>query len=385
MPFYQKQGQFPHKRHTQFRKENGELYHEELFGTIGFDGMSSLLYHNHPPTMVKEVGDSVDVAPKIAVEKNMKAYRLKGFDVPPMADYLESRVPVLTNKDCTMTLAAPSASMTDYFYKNAQNDEVVFVHEGSGVLKTQFGELAFKEGDYLVIPRGMIQQFDFDTAENRLFIIESSHPVYTPKRYRNWFGQLLEHSPYCERDLRAPVLGPASDEMGDFTIKVKKQDMLHSYNYAAHPFGVVGWDGFNYPYAFSIHDFEPITGRVHQPPPVHQTFETGAFVICSFVPRLYDYHPQSIPAPYNHSNIDSDEVLYYVDGDFMSRNNIGRGQITLHPAGIPHGPHPGTYEASIGKKETLELAVMVDTFAPLKITEQALALDAGEYHKSWIK
>ena len=385
MPFYQKQGQFPHKRHTQFRKENGELYHEELFGTIGFDGMSSLLYHNHPPTMVKEVGESIDIAPKIAVEKNMKAYRLKGFDVKPTEDYLESRVPVLTNKDCTITLAAPTASMTDYFYKNAQNDEVVFVHEGSGTLKTQFGELAFSEGDYLVIPRGMIQQFHFTTSSNRFFIIESSHPVYSPKRYRNWFGQLLEHSPYCERDLRTPVLGAAHDELGDFTMKVKKEDMLHSYTYAAHPFGVVGWDGFNYPYAFSIHDFEPITGRVHQPPPVHQTFETGAFVICSFVPRLYDYHPESIPAPYNHSNIDSDEVLYYVDGDFMSRNNIGRGQITLHPAGIPHGPHPGTYEASIGKKETLELAVMVDTFAPLKITEQALALDAGDYHKSWIK
>lgn len=385
MPFYQKQGQFPHKRHTQFRKENGELYHEELFGTIGFDGMSSLLYHNHPPTMVKEVGESIDIAPKIAVEKNMKAYRLKGFDVKPTEDYLESRVSVLTNKDCTITLAAPTASMKDYFYKNAQNDEVVFVHEGSGTLKTQFGELAFSEGDYLVIPRGMIQQFHFTSSDNRFFIIESSHPVYSPKRYRNWFGQLLEHSPYCERDLRTPVLGAAHDEIGDFTMKVKKEDMLHTYTYAAHPFGVVGWDGFNYPYAFSIHDFEPITGRVHQPPPVHQTFETGAFVICSFVPRLYDYHPESIPAPYNHSNIDSDEVLYYVDGDFMSRNNIGRGQITLHPAGIPHGPHPGTYEASIGKKETLELAVMVDTFAPLKITEQALALDAGEYHKSWIK
>ena len=231
----------------------------------------------------------------------------------------------------------------------------------------------------------MMQQFQFNDSKNRLFIIESSHPIYTPKRYRNWFGQLLEHSPYCERDLRTPQLAPAKDETGDFTIKVKKESMLHTYTYATHPFDVVGWDGFNYPYAFSIHDFEPITGKVHQPPPVHQTFETKAFVICSFVPRMYDYHPQSIPAPYNHSNIDSDEVLYYVDGDFMSRNNIGRGQITLHPAGIPHGPHPGTYEASIGKKETLELAVMVDTFAPLKITEQAISLDAGDYHKSWIK
>jgi len=217
-----------------------------------------------------------------------------------------------------------------------------------------------------------------------LFIVESAHPIYTPKRYRNWFGQLLEHSPYCERDLRAPEHMDPVDELGDFEIKVKKEGMLHSYTYGAHPFGVVGWDGFNYPYAFSIHDFEPITGRVHQPPPVHQTFETSAFVVCSFVPRLYDYHPLSIPSPYNHSNIDSDEVLYYVDGDFMSRNNIGRGQITLHPSGIPHGPHPGTYEGSIGKKETLELAVMVDTFKPLKVTEQALALDAGDYHKSWM-
>ena len=385
MPFYQKQGQFPHKRHTQFRKENGSLFHEELFGTIGFDGMSSLLYHVHPPTMVKEVGASKSIAPKIAVDKNMKAYRFKGFDVKPTEDYLESRVPVLTNKDCTISLAAPTSTMHSYFYKNAQNDEVVFIHEGSGTLKTQFGDLDFSEGDYLVIPRGMIQQFKFNDSKNRLLIIESGHPIYTPKRYRNWFGQLLEHSPYCERDLRTPKLTQAKDETGDFTIKVKKEGMLHSYIYATHPFDVVGWDGFNYPYAFSIHDFEPITGRVHQPPPVHQTFETKAFVICSFVPRLYDYHPQSIPAPYNHSNIDSDEVLYYVDGDFMSRNNIGRGQITLHPAGIPHGPHPGTYEASIGKKETLELAVMVDTFAPLKITEQALHLDAGDYHKSWIK
>jgi homogentisate 1,2-dioxygenase len=215
--------------------------------------------------------------------------------------------------------------------------------------------------------------------------VESGSPIYTPKRYRNWFGQLLEHSPYCERDFRAPAHVPAKNELGDFTIKVKKEDMIHNYIYASHPFDVVGWDGFNYPYAFNIKDFEPITGRVHQPPPVHQTFETNAFVVCSFVPRLYDYHPQAIPAPYNHSNIDSDEVLYYVDGDFMSRNNIERGHITLHPAGIPHGPAPGTYEGSIGKKGTEEYAVMVDTFKPLKVTEQAIALSDGKYHKSWIK
>lgn len=385
MPFYQKVGRIPHKRHTTFRKADGSLYHEELFGTIGFDGMSSLLYHEHPPTMVREVLESLDVAPKVAVKKNMKAYRFIGFNVTPTEDYLDSRVPVLTNADLTISLAAPTKSMTDYFYKNAQHDEMVFVHEGSGVLRTQMGELAFSEGDYLLIPRGMIQQFEFSTAANRLFIVESAAPMYTPKRYRNWFGQLLEHSPFCERDLRTPTYMEPNSALGDYHLKVKKEDMLHQYIYASHPFDVVGWDGYNYPYAFNIKDFEPITGRVHQPPPVHQTFETTSFVVCSFVPRLYDYHPEAIPAPYNHSNIDSDEVLYYVDGDFMSRNNIGRGQITLHPAGIPHGPHPGTYEGSIGKKGTEEYAVMVDTFRPLQITEQALALDAGDYHKSWIK
>ena len=230
----------------------------------------------------------------------------------------------------------------------------------------------------------MIYQIEFDTEDNRLFIVESARPMYTPKRYRNWFGQLLEHSPFCERDIRRPSDLETHDEKGEFLMKVKKQGMMHEMVYATHPFDVIGWDGYNYPYAFNIKDFEPITGRVHQPPPVHQTFETSAFVVCSFVPRLYDYHPESIPAPYNHSNIDSDEVLYYVDGDFMSRTNIGRGQITLHPAGIPHGPHPGTYEGSIGKKGTEEYAVMVDTFRPLKLTEQALELDAGDYHKSWI-
>jgi homogentisate 1,2-dioxygenase len=385
MPFYQKSGRIPHKRHTTFRKEDGSLYHEELFGTIGFDGMSTLLYHEHPPTMVKEVLESEDVKPKIAVEKNMKAYLLEGFKVPATDDYLSSRTPVLTNSDLTISLAAPRKSMVDYFYKNAQQDEMIFVHEGSGTLYTQMGALNFGPGDYLLIPRGMIQQLHFDTTDNRLFIVESASPIYTPKRYRNWFGQLLEHSPYCERDLRTPEHIPAVNELGDFTIKVKKQDMMHNYIYASHPFDVVGWDGFNFPYAFNIKDFEPITGRVHQPPPVHQTFETNAFVVCSFVPRLYDYHPQSIPAPYNHSNIDSDEVLYYVDGDFMSRNNIERGHITLHPAGIPHGPHPGTYEGSIGKKGTEEYAVMVDTFKPLMLTEQAIALSDGKYHKSWLK
>ena len=385
MPFYHKLGNIPHKRHTVFKKPDGGYYYEELFGTIGFDGMSSLLYHCHRPTQVKEVLESIDVTPEIAVEKNMKAYALNGFQVPPKDDFLESRVTVLMNNDCHIVLAAPKKSLTEYFYKNADCDELIFVHKGSGKLRTLLGNIEFGYGDYLMIPRGMIYQIEFNDENNRLFIVESSSPMYTPKRYRNWFGQLLEHSPFCERDLRRPTELETHDETGDFLIKVKKEGMLHQYIYGAHPFGVVGWDGYNYPYAFSIHDFEPITGRVHQPPPVHQTFEAAGFVVCSFCPRLYDYHPEAIPAPYNHSNIDSDEVLYYVDGDFMSRNHIEQGMITLHPAGIPHGPHPGAMERSIGEKVTEELAVMVDTFKPLKVTKEALAIDAGGYHTSWVE
>jgi len=346
--------------------------------------MSSLLYHENRPTQVKDIIKSYDVSPKIAVEKNMLSIGLEGFAVKPKADYLESRTSVLVNSDCEIILASPTASQKDYFYKNADCDEMIFIHEGTGRLRTLLGTLEFAYGDYLIVPRGMIYQIEFDTKANRLFIVESAHPIYTPKRYRNWFGQLLEHSPYCERDIRKPQNLETYDEKGDFIIKVKKQGMIHEYVYATHPFDVVGWDGYNFPYAFSIHDFEPITGRVHQPPPVHQTFETSAFVVCSFVPRLYDYHPEGVPAPYNHSNIDSDEVLYYVDGDFMSRNNIEKGNITLHPAGIPHGPHPGAMERSLGKKETQELAVMVDTFKPLMVTQAAADLIIKDYHKSWL-
>ncbi|MEN9742591.1 MAG: hypothetical protein RLZZ65_396 [Bacteroidota bacterium] len=383
MPFYHKLGQIPHKRHTVFRQPDGSLYHEQLFGTIGFDGMSSLMYHIQPPTVVKKIGAQKNIAPEIGIQQNMLMRSFRGFDLKPEADYVESRVPVLVNSDVYIELASPSASMKDYFYKNADADEIIFIHKGSGKLRTQLGNIDFAYGDYLMIPRGMIYQMEFNDENNRLFIVQSFHPVYTPKRYRNWFGQLLEHSPFCERDIRTPYELETHNEEGDFLIKIKKQDTLYDYTYAHHPFNVVGWDGYNYPYAFSIHDFEPITGRVHLPPPIHQTFETAAFVVCSFVPRLYDYHPDAIPAPYNHSNIDSDEVLYYVDGDFMSRNNIEKGQITLHPAGIPHGPHPGAYERSIGKKVTEELAVMVDTFKPLSLTKRALELELPEYMFSW--
>lgn len=385
MPIYHKLGKIPSKRHTIFEKPNGNLYYEQLFGTIGFDGMSSLSYHIHRPTMVKEVGEAKDVSPRIAVKKNMTSRKLIGFDVAPADDFLDARTPLMVNNDIHIGVAAPRQSVRDYFYKNADADEMLFIHRGSGTLRTFLGNIPFQKGDYLIIPRGMIYQIDFDTDDNRLLYAESFSPIYTPKRYRNWFGQLLEHSPFCERDYILPEVLEIYDEKGDFLIKIKKQGMLHHLVYASHPFDVIGWDGYNFPYGFSIYNFEPITGRVHQPPPVHQTFETNAFVICSFCPRLYDYHPKAIPAPYNHSNIDSDEMLYYVDGDFMSRTNIGPGHISLHPGGIPHGPHPGTYEGSIGKKETREYAVMIDTFKPLQLTEEALKIDDGKYYQSWLE
>jgi homogentisate 1,2-dioxygenase len=386
MPIYHKLGKIPAKRHTQFEKPDGSgLYYEQLFGTIGFDGMASLMYHIHRPTQVMQILDSKDVSPKIANTHSLMMRKLIGFNVQPKEDFLESRVPLLVNKDCIIGLAAPQKSLRDYFYKNADADELLFIHKGSGTLRTQLGNISFEYGDYLIIPRGMIYQIDFDATDNRVFYVESHSPIYTPKRYRNYFGQLLEHSPYCERDYKLPENLETHDAQGEFIIKIKKQNQLHSLMYQYHPFDVVGFDGYNYPWGFSIHNFEPITGRIHQPPPVHQTFQTDAFVVCSFCPRLYDYHPKAIPAPYNHSNIDSDEVIYYVDGDFMSRNDIAQGHITLHPGGIPHGPHPGAMERSIGKKETQELAVMVDTFKPLMLTEEALKLDDGKYFHSWIE
>jgi homogentisate 1,2-dioxygenase len=385
MPFYKKLGKIPHKRHTTFKKEDGSYYYEQLFGTEGFSGMASLMYHVHRPTMVKNIGQEIDLTPKAAVNRNITSQMLQGFKVKPEKDFLEARKTVLFNNDLNIVLAAPQESLTDYFYKNADADEMLFVHEGTGVLRTMLGNIRFSEGDYLIIPRGIIYQINFDTPNNRLFIVESFSPLYTPKRYRNHFGQLMEHSPFCERDFRAPDELETHDEKGEFLVKIKKENLLHHLTYASHPFDVVGWDGYNFPYAFNIKDFEPITGRVHLPPPIHQTFEAHNFVVCSFVPRLYDYHPEAVPAPYNHSNIDSDEVLYYVDGDFMSRNHVEKGFISLHPAGIPHGPHPGAMEKSIGKKETGETAVMVDTFKPLRITQEALDISDRDYVHSWLE
>jgi homogentisate 1,2-dioxygenase len=383
MPIYHTLGQIPAKRHTVFRKPDGALYAEELVSTEGFSSMYSLVYHTHPPTIVKELGTPYSVEPKIAREKHLRHTSLLGFNIKPQKDYLESRKIVLVNSDLQISLAAPMESMTTYFYKNSQADEVLFIHKGSGTLKTGFGKIYFKYGDYIVVPRGTIYQLEFNDTDNRLFIIESFSPIHFPKRYQNKYGQLMEHSPFCERDIVRPSDLETFDETGDFKVLIKKQGLIYPYTYGTHPFDFIGWDGYHYPWAFSIHNFEPITGRVHQPPPVHQTFEAHNFVICSFVPRKYDYHPDAIPAPYNHSNIDSDEVLYYVDGDFMSRKSVVQGQITLHPGGIPHGPHPGTVENSIGKEKTEELAVMIDPFKPLMLTEDAIAIEDENYHKSW--
>jgi homogentisate 1,2-dioxygenase len=384
MPFYQRLGEVPRKRHTQFRKSNGSLYAEELVSTEGFSSIYSLVYHCHPPTMIKEIDKPKDIRPEFIVKENITPRSFMGFKTAPREDYLDSRVTLMGNSDLHLSVAAPTQSMTDYFYKNADADEVIFVHEGSGTFKSVYGELDFEYGDYVVIPRGTIYQLVFHTTQNRLFITESFSPIRSPKRYVNNSGQLLEHSPYCERDIKTPSRLQTWDTMGDFNIRIKKSGVLFNMVYASHPFDAIGWDGYVYPYIFSIHDFEPITGRLHMPPPIHQTFEGHNFVICSFVPRMYDYHPLSVPAPYHHSNVDSDEILYYVDGDFMSRKHVEKGMFTLHPKGIPHGPHPGTVEKSLGQKETKELAVMIDPFYPLHITQAALDIEDKGYFRSWI-
>ncbi|MFN8613718.1 MAG: homogentisate 1,2-dioxygenase [Vulcanimicrobiota bacterium] len=384
MPVYQRSGKVPDKRHTVYRQPNGDLYHEELFGTEGFGGVSSLIYHLNPPTMVSRMGEPYSVRPEIAVADSMKALSFLGFSVEPAEEWLESRKTLFVNGDLHIGLAAPRHSMESHFFKNADADEMLFIHQGSGQLKTPYGSIPFEYGDYLIIPRGTTYQLKFDSSDNRILYIESFSPIRTPRRYRNEWGQMLEHSPFCERDFKIPEQLETHSETGEFLIKIKKNGLVYPYMYATHPFDLVGWDGYCYPYGFSIFNFEPITGRIHMPPPIHQQWEANNFVVCSFVPRLYDYHPQAIPAPYHHSNIDSDEILYYVDGDFMSRNNIQKGQLTLHPAGIPHGPHPGAIERSIGKKETGELAVMIDPFRPVSITTEALKIEVPDYFKSWL-
>jgi len=382
--YYHRLGQIPPKRHTQFRQPDGSLYKEELVSSEGFSGIYSNLYHIYAPTRIKGIDKQEVYGAQIISDYSLRQTHLNTSKVTTTGDdYLSARKVLLKNNDCSISICSPVKRKMDYFYKNAEGDEVLFLHDGEGVLISQFGKLPIHKGDYVIIPRTVIYKLEFNEGPLRLLIIESASPIETVKRYRNQLGQLLEHSPYCERDIRPPHELITQHEKGEYLIKIKKQGFLHHYVYDHSPLDLIGWDGFLWPYAFSINEFEPITGRIHQPPPVHQTFQARNFVICSFVPRLFDYHPLSIPAPYNHSNIDSDEVLYYAEGNFMSRRGIERGSFTLHPGGLPHGPHPGTVEKSIGAKETHELAVMIDTFKPLYLTTDSLEYLDKNYPLSW--
>ncbi len=383
MPFYHKLGNIPHKRHTQFKKADGKLYREEVMGLEGFSSIQSILYHHFLPPRVKMTEDLGPAKPEY-VDFGAIRHRAFATDQTPLGpDPLTARIPLLGNNDVILGISRAKDSM-DFFYRNSQAYETWWVHEGEGVLKSQFGNLPFHKGDYIVIPFGVTWQMHLD-GEARFFTIENPSQIEPPKRYRNSYGQMLEHAPYCERDIRVPEELESHIERGEFEVRVKVRDRLSRHVLDHHPFDVVGWDGYLYPWIFNIEDFEPITGRLHMPPPIHQTFDGNNFVVCSFVPRLFDYHPDGIPAPYNHSNIQSDEVLYYAEGNFMSRKGIDRADISLHPFGLPHGPQPGMTEASIGKKETQELAVMVDTFHPLQITQQGAALEKPEYMSTWLE
>lgn len=381
MPFYQKRGRIPTKRHIQFRDENGNLYWEELISRGGFSNIYSNVYHIHPPTSVETIGKFNKINLQTA-DKTHRPHHIRTSNVESTGDAISSRITLFFNSDLVISKAHVTKSM-DSLYRNGHGDEVLFIHSGSGELKSNFGNLNLTVGDYVVIPRGVIWQMTVNKSM-RILVTESSGPIKTPTRYRNQFGQLLEHSPFSERDIRTPKFSKPVDDRS-VEIEVKLENGIQTYSYEHHPFDLIGWDGYYFPYVFNINDFMPITGKIHQPPPVHQTFQGSGFVICSFVPRLFDYHPESVPAPYAHSNVDSDEIIYYIEGQFMSRKGIEKESITYHPMGLPHGPHPGKIEESLGSEETNELAVMIDTFKPLNMTESALDLDDEKYPYSWIK
>lgn len=381
MPFYQKRGAIPNKRHIQFRDNSGNLYWEELISREGFSHMYSNVYHTHPPTGVEAVGEMKKIN-LVAADQTHRHHHIRTANMNSNGDAISSRIPLFFNSDLVISKAHVTESMST-LYRNGNADEVLFIHIGSGIFKSNLGNMDLTPGDYLVIPRGVIWQIDVKESM-RILITESSGPIETPTRYRNKFGQLLEHSPFAERDFRTPeFVGPVDDS--PMEVEVKLRHGIQTYGYQHHPFDVVGWDGYYFPYIFNINDFMPITGKIHQPPPVHQTFQAHGFVICSFVPRLFDYHGESVPAPYAHSNVDSDEVIYYVEGNFMSRKDIDEESITYHPMGLPHGPQPGKIEESLGARETNELAVMIDTFKPLNMTEAALKVDDEDYPYSWIE
>lgn len=383
MSFYYRMGDLPQKPHTAWRKDDGSLYHEELMGLHGFAGIQSVLYHLHPPTRIARLEQEQRVEIEWEEQGALRHRHLRSAGVDSGGDAVEGRRVFAGNSEVVLSVVRPTAAM-DYWYRFAHGDETYFIHDGTGTLESQFGTLRYRPGDYLVIPTGVMYRMIPDAdVEQRFLVIEAYGHIEPPKRYLNRYGQFLEHSPYRERDIRPPERLETRDERGEFEVRIKARDRISRYVYEHHPLDVVGWDGHLWPYAFNIEDFEPITGRIHQPPPVHQTFDGPGFVICSFVPRLFDYHPEAIPAPYNHSNVDSDEVLYYVEGDFMSRKGIDRASITIHPNGIPHGPHPGTYEGSIGKEKTDELAVMIDTFRPLRIAKGVQEIEDQAYPMSW--
>ena len=383
MPFYKKLGNIPRKRHTAFRKEDESLYREQVMGTKGFSGMQSILYHHDAPTEIVKSELYADCHLEYEEQKDLCHRHFQTDFESNLGDAVSGRQFILGNDDLLIGVAKTTKSM-GYYYRNSDGDELLFVHYGTGKVESMFGTIHYEPGDYIVIPVGTIYRVVPNiNEETKLLVIETTSWITTPKRYRNEHGQLLEHSPFCERDIFGPEKLETFSEKGSFEVRTKSRGFLHSHFLSHHPMNVEGWDGYLYPWKINIRDFEPITGRIHMPPPIHQMFEGHNFVICSFVPRLYDYHPDAIPAPYYHSNVDSDEVLYYVEGNFMSRKGINEGSITLHPSGIPHGPHPGTIEASIGKKETVELAVMIDTFKPLKVVNQTNILEDSNYKYSW--
>ncbi len=384
--YYVRRGSVPSQRHTQHRGSDGVLLAEELFGVEGFVGRNSLLYHLVPPTQTHKIEPVRDVVIE-AADDGLHRHRLtKTGAISEAGDVIDGRIPLYFNSDVVMGVARPARAMpAGRFYRNGEADELLYVHEGEGLFDSVFGPMRYGPGDYIVIPIGTTWRLDPDVGSaQRMLWLECPSELEPPKRYRNDYGQLLEHAPYYQRDIRVPGEAPPRTDTGDFVIEVKQRGRITAYHYRHHPFDLVGWDGYLYPWIFNIADFQPITGRVHQPPPVHQTFQARNFVVCSFVPRKFDYHPLAIPAPYNHSNINSDEVIYYVAGNFMSRRGVEISSFTVHPAGIPHGPHPGTVEASIGKEATAELAVMVDTFHPLNITRQAMDLDDPGYPYTWL-
>ena len=353
-------------------------------GHEGFVGTSSLLYHTHPPTTVKSARRVKDVVWEADDDTSLRHRHFLTSRARPGGSPTMDRVPLLFNADIAMLYVEPD-HLDAHFYRNSQADEVVYVVEGQGVLESVFGDLPYKPGDYVVVHRNILHRWRLDLAvKSKFLVMESAGHIRWPRRYRNDMGQLLEGAPYSERDIRRPSALNTRDEKGDFPLFVKQYNAINELVLDHHPFDVVGWDGYFYPWAFNIHDFEPIVGRIHQPPPVHQTFQGDGFVICSFCPRPYDFDPNAVPAPYNHSNVDSDEVLFYASSEFMSRKGIEYGSITHHPDGLPHGPHPGRAEASIGAKFTNELAVMMDSFRPLKVAKSAMSIEDPKYHQSWV-